>query len=180
MAGTVADLIAAHEPKEFEPFPTIADMNKVSKPRLTIVVACVDPRCSIDQFIDLDLGVSSGEMVMVSRNAGGNIRFAVRDILLLDTKFVVDELIVVHHTDCGSLMFTNDWMRDAVKARVGESHWDEIDQINWGANTDMAGSVRGDLEWLRANKVIRDELRNTARGFLYNIETGKAEEIKLA
>ncbi|KAJ4175933.1 hypothetical protein NW759_016937 [Fusarium solani] len=155
-------------------------MNRSSKPRLTIVVACVDPRCSIDQFIDLDLGVSNGEMVMVSRNAGGNIRFAVRDILLLDTKFVVDELIVVHHTDCGSLMFTNDWMRDAVKARVGESHWDEIDQINWGANTDMAGSVRGDLEWLRANKVIRDELRNTARGFLYNIETGKAEEIKLA
>lgn len=75
-------------------------------------------------------------VVMVSRNAGGNIRFAVRDILLLDTKFVVDELIVVHHTDCGSLMFTNDWMRDAVKARVGESHWDEIDQINWGANTE--------------------------------------------
>lgn len=44
----------------------------------------------------------------------------------------------------------------------------------------MAGSVRGDLEWLRANQVIRGELRNTARGFLYNIETGKAEEIKLA
>ncbi|KAH6977613.1 hypothetical protein BGZ61DRAFT_573695 [Ilyonectria robusta] len=136
MAETVADLIAAHEPQEFEPFPTIADMNKASKPRLTIVVACVDPRCSIDQFIGLDLGVSNGEMVMVSRNAGGNIRFAVRDILLLDTKFVVDELIVVHHTDCGSLMFTNDWMRDAVKARVDQSHWDEIDQINWGANTE--------------------------------------------
>ncbi|KAH7120679.1 hypothetical protein EDB81DRAFT_666654 [Dactylonectria macrodidyma] len=144
MAETVADLIAAHEPQEFEPFPTIAAMNKASKPRLTItrsptstpVVACVDPRCSIDQFIDLDLGVSNGEMVMVSRNAGGNIRFAVRDILLLDTKFVVDELIIVHHTDCGSLMFTNDWMRDAVKARVDESHWDEIDKTSWGANTE--------------------------------------------
>ncbi|KAH7116570.1 hypothetical protein B0J13DRAFT_590398 [Dactylonectria estremocensis] len=136
MAETVADLIAAHEPQEFKPFPTIASLNKVSKPRLTVVVACVDPRCSVDQFIDLNLGVPNGEMVMVSRNAGGNIRFAVRDILLLDARFVVDELIVVHHTDCGSLMFTNDWMRDTIKAQVGESHWEEIKQTNWGANTE--------------------------------------------
>lgn len=44
----------------------------------------------------------------------------------------------------------------------------------------MTDSVKVDLEWLRANKVIRDELKNTARGFLYDIKTGKAEEIKLA
>jgi carbonic anhydrase len=73
---------------------------------------------------------------MVSRNAGGNIRFAVRDILLLDTRFVVDELVIVHHTDCGSTMFTSEWMRDTVKARVGESYCEEIDKINWGANTE--------------------------------------------
>ncbi|KAL4723084.1 hypothetical protein ACLX1H_010325 [Fusarium chlamydosporum] len=93
MAKTVADLIATHEPQGFAPFPTIADVNKATKPRLTIVV------------------------VMVSRNAGGNIRFAVRDILLLDTRFIIDELVIVHHTDCGSLMFTDEWMRDTVKAR---------------------------------------------------------------
>lgn len=61
MAETVADLIAAHEPQAFVPFPTIADVNKESKPRLTIVVACVDPRCSVDRFIDLNLGVPNGE-----------------------------------------------------------------------------------------------------------------------
>ncbi|EOO00853.1 putative carbonic anhydrase protein [Phaeoacremonium minimum UCRPA7] len=169
-----------HRPEGFVPFPTIADANKVSKPRLTIVVACVDPRCSIDKFIDLNLGVPNGEMVMVSRNAGGNIRFAVRDILLLDTRFVIEELVVVHHTDCGSLMFTDDWMRTTVKARVGESYSEEIDQIDWGANTDMAGSVKDDLEWLRATQLIRAELRNKARGFLFDIKTGRAEEIKLA
>ncbi|KAF5256112.1 hypothetical protein FOXYS1_13436 [Fusarium oxysporum] len=180
MSKTVADLIAAHDPRGFAPFPTIADVNKVTKPRLTIVVACVDLRCSVDKFIDFNLGVPEGEMVMVSRNAGGNIRLAVRDILLLDTRFVIDELVIVHHTDCGSTMFTNEWMRDAVKARVSESHWEEIDQINWGANTDMAESVKGDLEWLRKNTVIKEELKRTARGFLFDIKAGKAEEIKLA
>lgn len=44
----------------------------------------------------------------------------------------------------------------------------------------MAESVKGDLEWLRANQVIRDELKNTARGFLFDIKTGKAEEITLS
>lgn len=44
----------------------------------------------------------------------------------------------------------------------------------------MADSVRGDLEWLRKNEVIRDELKSTARGFLFDIKTGKTEEIKLA
>ena len=43
----------------------------------------------------------------------------------------------------------------------------------------MAESVRGDLEWLRDNRVIREDLKKTARGFLFDIKTGKAEEIKL-
>ncbi|KAH6986648.1 hypothetical protein EDB80DRAFT_756415 [Ilyonectria destructans] len=118
MAETVADLIAAHisnRPQEFEPFPTIAAINKSSKPHLTIVLACVDPRCSIDQFIDLDLGVSNGEIVIVSRNAGSNIRFAVWNILLLNMKFVVNKLIVIYHTDCSLLIFINNWMYNAVK-----------------------------------------------------------------
>lgn len=46
---------------------------------------------------------SADTWVMVSRNAGANVRFAARDILLLDTAFGIDEVVVVHHTDCGSL-----------------------------------------------------------------------------
>ncbi|KAL6859297.1 carbonic anhydrase [Trichoderma novae-zelandiae] len=176
MTETVANLIAAHEPKGFDPLPTLAEATKEAKPRLSIV----DPRCSVDKFIDLNLGVPNGEMVMVSRNAGGNIRHAVRDILLLDARFGIDELVVVHHTDCGTLTFTDDWMRDTIKGRVGKGHWEEIDHILWGGNTDMGSSVRNDLEWLRANEVIRAGLKDKARGFLFDIKTGKAEEIKIA
>ncbi|CCT70680.1 uncharacterized protein FFUJ_06670 [Fusarium fujikuroi IMI 58289] len=180
MTKTVADLIEAHKyPSGFRTIPNYR-RSQQGYQASPYHLACVDPRCSVDKFIDFSLGVLEGEMVMVSRNAGGNVRFAVRDILLLDTRFVIDELVVVHHTDCGSTMFTNEWMRDTVKARVGESHWEEIDKIDWGANTDMGDSVRGDLEWLRKNQVIRDELKNTARGFLFDIKTGKAEEIRLA
>jgi carbonic anhydrase len=44
----------------------------------------------------------------------------------------------------------------------------------------MAASVRNDLEWLREDKLIRQELKNTARGFLFDIKTGRAEEIVLS
>lgn len=43
----------------------------------------------------------------------------------------------------------------------------------------MAASVKVDLEWLRGNNIIRQELKSTARGFLFDIKTGKAEEIKI-
>ncbi|KAH7303679.1 hypothetical protein B0I35DRAFT_472245 [Stachybotrys elegans] len=136
MATTVADLIADCEPRDFTPFPTLAEANANGKPRLTIVVSCMDPRCSIEKFIGLNVGSKTGELVMQSRNAGGNIRFAVRDILLIDRQFGLDEVVVVHHTDCGSLTFTNEGLRDAVKERIDSAHWSEIDKINWGANTE--------------------------------------------
>lgn len=44
----------------------------------------------------------------------------------------------------------------------------------------MAASVRNDLEWLREDKLIRQELKDTARGFLFDIKTGKAEEITIS
>ncbi len=75
--------------------------------------------------------------VLVHRNAGGNVRHAIRDILALDLLFSLDELAIVHHTDCGTLTFTNDKVREGLKARVtNKAHWPEIDSINWGANTE--------------------------------------------
>ncbi|KAH8653295.1 hypothetical protein BGZ61DRAFT_299006, partial [Ilyonectria robusta] len=88
------------------------------------------------------------------------------DILLLDTAFGIDEVVIVHHTDCGSLKFTNEELRERTKARVDKAHWEEIEDIDWGANTD----VKGDLEWLRGNKVIRQEIKSTARGFLFDLK----------
>ncbi|KAH6959570.1 hypothetical protein BKA56DRAFT_190790 [Ilyonectria sp. MPI-CAGE-AT-0026] len=73
MAKTVADAFAAHNPKDFEPFPYISESNTPgSKPRLTIVVACIDPRCSVDRFIGMNVGSSTGEMVMVSYHVSGS------------------------------------------------------------------------------------------------------------
>lgn len=68
---------------------------------------------------------------IVHRNAGGNIRHALRDILILDTLVKLDEIAVIHHTDYGTLRFTDGQLRAALKGRVGESHWPEIDKMEF-------------------------------------------------
>ena len=50
--------------------------------------------------------------------------------------FNLREVAIVHHTDCGTLRFTNDEMREGLKATVDKEHWADIDDIDFGANTE--------------------------------------------
>ncbi len=71
--------------------------------------------------------------VVVHRNAGGNIRHAIRDVLILDMLVKLDEIAIVHHTDCGMLRFTDEQLRTTLKEQVDEEHWAEIEQMEIGA-----------------------------------------------
>lgn len=71
--------------------------------------------------------------VVVHRNAGGNIRHALRDILILDTLVKLNEIAIVHHTDCGTMRFTDQQLQTALKEQVSEAHWAEIEKIDFGA-----------------------------------------------
>ena len=72
----------------------------------------------------------------VHRNAGGNIRHALRDIIILDKVLGLKEIAIVHHTDCGTLRFTDDEMRAKLKAEIEERYWPEIDAMEMGGITE--------------------------------------------
>jgi hypothetical protein len=74
--------------------------------------------------------------VCVHRNAGGNVRAALRDIIILDQVLGLKEIAIVHHTDCGTLRFTDDGLRESVKKQIDEEHWKEIDEMHIGAITE--------------------------------------------
>lgn len=78
------------------------------------------------------LTVSHTEVV-VHRNAGGNIRHALRDIIILDQVLGLKEIAIVHHTDCGTLRFTDDGLRATLRAQTDSKHWAEIDRMHFGA-----------------------------------------------
>lgn len=94
-------------------------------------VTCCDPRCIPEKFFDL----KESEVVVV-RNAGGNIRHTLRDIHILDTLFSLDELAIIHHTDCGTLHFSEEQIRSAAKGWSDEKYHDEIDKTVYGANAE--------------------------------------------
>lgn len=66
--------------------------------------------------------------VVVHRNAGGNVRHALRDIIILDEVLGLKEIAIVHHTDCGTLRFRDEDIR-----KTDSRYWPEIDAMHIGA-----------------------------------------------
>ncbi|KAK3350235.1 carbonic anhydrase [Lasiosphaeria hispida] len=174
MATTIADLLERNRATSasHDAIPTFVELKAAGAPLpKTLVVTCLDPRCIPEEFFKLHVGE-----VLVHRNAGGNIRHALRDLLLLDEIFSLNELAIVHHTDCGTLVFTEEKMRAGIKARLDKAHWPDVDNIVFGANTDMEESVRSDVEWVHANPLIRKELKQGCQGFMFDLVSGKVEK----
>ncbi|KAK0705954.1 carbonic anhydrase [Lasiosphaeria miniovina] len=134
----------------------------------------MDPRCIPERYFNLGVGE-----VVVHRNAGGNVRHALRDIGIVEELFHVAELAIVHHTDCGTLAFTEDQVRGGVKARVAREHWADVDRITFGANADLVESVKGDVAWVRAHPLISDRLKQGCQGFVFDIKTGEIEKVNV-
>ncbi|KAK0707323.1 carbonic anhydrase [Lasiosphaeris hirsuta] len=175
MSTTVTQLLERNKATSasHDPIPTFGELKAARAPLpKTLVVTCLDPRCIPEEFFKLKVGE-----VLVHRNAGGNIRHALRDVLLLDEIFKLDELAIVHHNDCGTLAFTEETMHADVKARLDKARWPEVDNIVFGANTNMEESVKTDVEWVHANPLIREELKQGCQGFMFDLVSGKVEKV---
>ncbi|KAL1905115.1 hypothetical protein Sste5344_009166 [Sporothrix stenoceras] len=116
--------------------------------------------------------------VGVHRNAGGNIRAALRDINIVDTLFNLREICIIHHTDCGITHVTDEGVRDHIKANTDKEHWPEIDNLDVWSNADIEASVKGDLEWVRTTPLIREELKKGTQGFVFDIKTGLLTKVE--
>src|SRR3972149_6593722 len=127
--------------------------------RHAAVVACMDARLVPSKF----LGFEEGD-VHVIRNAGGRageggIRSLVISYKLLGTR----EFIVIHHTDCGMLTFTNDQLRSMLKNDLGA----DASNIDFLPFSDLEGSVVDDVQTLRSSPLIPKEIPIT--GFIYDV-----------
>jgi carbonic anhydrase len=137
-------------------------------------------------------GLSEGDAHVI-RNAGGRasddaIRSLVISYKLLGTK----EFFVIHHTDCGMVLFNNQIMGDLLsksleQAVVDEKGWHDVGQgpgspegakIDWLTFTDDRQAVIDDVKKIRNHPLIPKSI--PVYGYLYDVRTGKLEEIKEA
>ncbi|TFB02182.1 Uncharacterized protein CCMA1212_005717 [Trichoderma ghanense] len=137
-------------------------MSNTPLTQMHLSVTCNDRRCIPERFFNIQPGE-----VVVHRNAGGNVRHALRDIIILDEVLGLKEIAIVHHTDCGTLRFRDEDIR-----KTDSRYWPEIDAMHIGAIADVDRSVGDDLEWLGKTPFVRKDLIEKTRGFIFDVKTG--------
>ena len=132
----------------------------------TAVVACMDARLNRYGV----LGLSEGDSHVI-RNAGGRAADALRSLVISQHLLGTREVVVIHHTDCGMLTFTDDDFRAAIQADTGI-------RPAWSAEAfdDLDADVRQSIARIKASPFIPN--KDSIRGFVYEVETGRLREVK--
>ncbi len=130
------------------------------------VVACMDARLNPYGI----LGLSEGDAHVI-RNAGGVITDdEIRSLAISQHLLGTKEIILIHHTDCGMLTFTDDEFKQKLEQDSGE-------RPQWDANAfpDLEGDVRESIRRIKDSPFIPN--KDSVRGFVYEVETGKLREV---
>jgi len=127
------------------------------------VVTCMDARLDPAGFLGLDEGDAH-----VIRNAGGLVNDeTIRSLLISHHLLGTQEAVVIGHTDCGMLTFTN----ADVHAKLGP----ESEGIDFQPFPDVAERVRQSVETIRSHPLLPESFGVT--GFVYDVRTGRVEPV---
>jgi carbonic anhydrase len=131
------------------------------------VVACMDARLNVYAI----LGLGDGEAHVI-RNAGGVVTDdEIRSLAISQRLLGTTEIILIHHTDCGMLTFTDDQFKGAIQAETGI-------KPAWSAEAfaDLDEDVRQSIARIKASPFIPNQ--DQIRGFVFDVATGKLNEVK--
>ena len=130
------------------------------------VVACMDARLNVYGL----LGLSEGDAHII-RNAGGIVtQDELRSLAISQRLLGTTEIVLIHHTDCGMLTFTDDAFRLSIEAETGI-------KPTWAAEafTDLDADVRQNIARIKAETSI--PLKDSVRGFVYDVTKGTLREV---
>src|SRR6476646_9579667 len=132
------------------------------------VVACMDARLDVYRI----LGLGDGEAHDI-RNAGGVVTDdEIRSLAISQRLLGTTEIILIHHTDCGMLTFTDDEFKRAIQDETGM-------KPEWAAEAfpDVEEDVRQSLRRIEASPFVTKH--ESLRGFVFDVATGKLDEVEL-
>ena len=130
------------------------------------VVACMDARLNVYGI----LGLQEGESHVI-RNAGGVVTDdEIRSLAISQRLLGTTEIILIHHTDCGMLTFTDDAFKRSIQDETGI-------KPEWAAEafTDLDEDVRQSIARIKASPFIPH--KESVRGFVFDVATGKLNEV---
>jgi carbonic anhydrase len=134
--------------------------------RRIAIVACMDARLNPHALLGLEEGDAH-----VIRNAGGVITDdEIRSLAISQRLLGTEEIMLIHHTDCGMLTFKDDDLRRQIQDETGV-------KPEWAAEAfdDLEEDVRQSIARIEASPFIPKKDR--IRGFVYEVETGRVREV---
>jgi len=130
------------------------------------VLACMDARLNPYGL----LGLAEGDAHVI-RNAGGVVTAdELRSLAISQRLLGTTEIILIHHTDCGMLTFTDDQFKAAIEAETGI-------KPQWSAEafSDLDADVRQSIARIKADPFV--PRKESVRGFVYDVRTGRLREV---
>jgi len=130
------------------------------------VVACMDARLNVYGV----LGLQEGEAHVI-RNAGGVVtEDEIRSLAISQRLLGTEEIILIHHTDCGMLTFTDDEFKAQVQGDTGI-------KPPWAAEafSDLEVDVRQSIARIRNSPFVPK--KDSVRGFVFDVANGKLTEV---
>jgi carbonic anhydrase len=130
------------------------------------VIACMDARLNVYAM----LGLQEGEAHVI-RNAGGVVtEDEIRSLSISQRLLGTTEIILIHHTDCGMLTFTDDEFKAGIQADTGI-------KPPWAAEAfdDLDADVRQSIARIRASQFVPHT--DAIRGFVFDVATGRLNEV---
>ena len=134
--------------------------------RHVAVLVCMDARIDPARALGLEEGDAH-----VIRNAGGAVTDdAIRSLMISQELLGTTEVILVHHTDCGMLTFTDDEVKRRIQDQTGIRPPFALE-----AFADLADDVRQSIARVKNSPFV--PLKESVRGFVYDVKTGRLKEI---
>ena len=130
------------------------------------VLVCMDARLNVYGV----LGLSEGDAHVI-RNAGGVVTDdAIRSLTISQRLLGTEEIILIHHTDCGMLTFKDDLVKDQIAADTGIRPPFALE-----AFADAEDDVRQSIARIKASPFIPK--KDKIRGFVYEVESGRLRSV---
>ena len=148
----------------------------------TLIVTCMDTRLSV--MLPEALGIKNGEVKMV-KVAGGVILddydAVMRSIIVGIYELGIQEIMLIHHTDCGAGKMHGHHMEALIRQRIPEKHVDEVEKnINLSQWLEGFGdterSVRATMDRVKNHPLVLNDV--IVLGFIIDSTTGQLTEVK--
>ena len=130
------------------------------------VVACMDARLNVYALLGLEEGQAH-----VIRNAGGVVtEDVIRSLAISQHLLGTSEIVLVHHTDCGMLTFTDDEVKADIESKTGLRPHFALE-----AFSDLENDIRQSIARIKHSPFVLH--KDSVRGFVYDVRSGALQEV---